>query len=144
MQPAQRRQDFVMELEDWQIETAIVLGHRQVDVILVHVRPFERQCLGLPEPGEQKHFIVDLVDRVEELLDGPAPELEILDDRARRAFLIPLNGHCRGLWQVVGASSMVPDRPEILERVVGTGRHLRHRPMSVDHHALGDLIHGQA
>lgn len=103
-----------MGLQDWQVKTPTIFGHRKMDAIFVHVLPFQRLCFRLPQAREEKQLVERRMDGVFQRVDLIAPFSKVINDRAGWAFLIPLDGHRRAFRQVMHASGMVPDSPTYL------------------------------
>ena len=108
-----------MLLQNRQIETAAVLGHGQMNMILMDVRPFKRQCLSLAQAREKDEFIEDTVDRVVKPVDGFPPFGQVLDDLSPWLFLKPLDRERRCLGQLVCSPSVVPNCPKVFQRMIG-------------------------
>lgn len=82
----------MVDLQDGEIETSAVLGHRQVDAIFMHILPLQGQSLCLPDARKQELLTIGPVNRIGDIADLAPPSLEIFDRVPLRPFLIPLNG----------------------------------------------------
>jgi hypothetical protein len=54
----------MMNVHDRQIEAPAVLGHREMDAVVVDVLPLKRQCLALAKAGEKYQPIERRMNRV--------------------------------------------------------------------------------
>ncbi len=118
-QPAQRLEEFLVQIKNGKIERTAVLRHRQVDAVPMHILPAQSQCLGFSKPGEKQQPVVRRVDWVLESINDPAPLREIINDPPIRVFRVPLDREGRGFRQIMRAPCVVPDGAEVPERVIG-------------------------
>lgn len=133
-----------MQLQDRKVKTAAVLRQGQMDAILVHVLPLQRQRFRPTQPGEEEQFKKYLVDGIVEIIHIAVPCFQIFDDRPVGFLFIPLDRHCRRFRQIVGSAGMVPDGAKYLQRVIGRRRCCGHQSMPLHHHRLGDFVERQA
>lgn len=84
----------MLVLQYRQIEAAPILGHGQVDVLFVHVLPFQRKRFGFAQPGEQDQLVEDLVDWIVETVHVIAPCLRVFDDRTLTLRVPLICGRC--------------------------------------------------
>jgi putative transposase len=113
-------QNLEMARNDGQVEDPPVLCHREMDAVAVYMLPFLREGLRLAETCSQDELVEDLVDGMGQSVDGSALSFQVPDHFAVRLLLEPLDRHRRAFLQFIGAPRMVPDRPDVLEKVIGS------------------------